>query len=158
MSPTNLSMERSPRRAARWLALVFALVAGCGGMDSSSPDASVDALTACIPGAPSLTYTQLFTRYFADGTPGHCAKSGCHSGPDFNIWDCGTTKSSCYAGMVAQGLINTAMPLQSLIGDPKNSPLSWINPDGPMPFDQRGSFPEGRDAIQAWIRACAPNN
>jgi len=151
----NLLLKRSPRRAAAVLVLALA---ACGGSDNMTPDASVDALTACIPGAPSLTFTQLYARYFAEGTPGHCAKSGCHSGPDFNIWNCGTNKDTCYQGMVGQALINTAMPLNSLLADPRNSPLSWINPSGPMPFDAQGSFPEGRDAIMAWIRACAPNN
>jgi hypothetical protein len=110
--------------------------------------------------APPPTYSELYTRYFAPGTPGHCAKAGCHSDPNHNIWLCGTDKDTCYAGMASpdSGLINTAMPQKSLIADPVLSPLSWIAPEGPMPFDGPGPFPEGRDAILAWVAAGALNN
>ena len=120
------------------------LVAACG---TDTPD-------------PPPTYSELYTRYFAPGTPGHCANSGCHGDPNHVIWLCGTTKDACYAGMTSldAGLINTAVPRLSLIADPVNSPLSWVNPDGPMPMDKPGPFPEGRDAILAWIAAGAPND
>ncbi|HEX8111240.1 MAG TPA: hypothetical protein VF516_26105 [Kofleriaceae bacterium] len=109
---------------------------------------------------PPPTYSELYTRYFAPGTPGHCAMAGCHGDPAHLIWLCGTTKDTCYAGMTSPdaGLINTAVPRLSLIADPRNSPLSWINPNGPMPNDKPGPFPEGRDAILAWIIAGAPND
>jgi len=119
------------------------LVAACG-IDTAGPP----------------TYTELYNRYFARGTPGHCANAGCHSDPLHNIWLCGTDKNTCYAGMTSPdaGLINTAMPQKSLIADMRLSPLSWIAPDGPMPFDGPGPFPEGRDAILAWVAAGALNN
>jgi len=139
-------------RAARALrlAIAAAIVAGCGSSSSPAPDAG-----------PPPTFTELYARYFAPGTPGHCAKSGCHGDPDHNIWLCGTTKETCYAGMVSQGLITLANPTASPLGDPKSSPISWINPNGPMPFDQSSPpapFPEGRDAIRAWVAAGAQNN
>ncbi|HEX3481930.1 MAG TPA: hypothetical protein VHT91_43250 [Kofleriaceae bacterium] len=109
---------------------------------------------------PPPTYSELYTRYFALGTPGHCAMAGCHGDPKHLIWLCGTDKDTCYAGMTSAdaGLINLAMPRLSLMADPVNSPLSWINPNGAMPFDHPGPFPEGRDAILAWIFAGAPND
>ena len=109
---------------------------------------------------PPPTYTELYTRYFAPGTRGHCAKAGCHSDPQHNIWLRGTDKDTCYAGMTSpdSGLINTAVPRRSLIADPVFSPLSWFNPLRPMPFDGPGPFPEGRDAIRAWLDAGALNN
>ena len=55
-------------------------------------------------------------------------------------------QESCYGGMVAAGLIDTRYSMRSLIADPANSPLSWINPNGPMPFDSAGPNPDrGRD-------------
>jgi hypothetical protein len=60
--------------------------------------------------------------------------------------------------MVQVGLIDVKNPSASLIGDLSESPLSWINPTGDMPFDKTGPFPEGRDAILAWVAACAPND
>jgi|ERR1044071_2761255 hypothetical protein len=109
---------------------------------------------------PAPTYSELYTRYFAPGTPGHCATAGCHGDPGHFIWLCGTTKDTCYAGMVSldSRLINTEVPRLSLIADPANSPLSWINPNGAMPMDKPGPFPEGRNAILAWIAAGAPND
>jgi hypothetical protein len=60
--------------------------------------------------------------------------------------------------MVQIGLVNPANPLASLIGDATKSPLAWISPTGNMPFDAAGPFPAGRDAILAWVAACAQNN
>jgi hypothetical protein len=156
MSPTpNIAMRALPCCFTFTFMLVLA---ACGSSSSSS--AGPDAAAPCAPpsgGAP--TYTELFTRYFAPGTPGHCANDACHNG-NFNIWECGFTKDSCYQGMVMAGIINTTTsnPTASPIGDPKLSPLRWINPNGPMPFDTPGPFPEGRDAILAWVAACAQNN
>jgi hypothetical protein len=126
------------------LAMILVLLAACG-TDTAEPPP---------------TYSELYARYFAPGTPGHCATDGCHGGKTYNIWLCGTTKDTCYAGMTSPeaGLINTAVPRLSLIADPRSSPLSWFNPNGPMPYDKPGPFPEGRDAIQAWIFAGAPND
>ncbi|HEX3760702.1 MAG TPA: hypothetical protein VHW23_18435 [Kofleriaceae bacterium] len=126
------------------LAMILALLAACG-TDTADP-------------AP--TYSELYARYFAPGTPGHCATDGCHAGANYVIWICGTTKDTCYAGMTSPdaGLINTAVPRLSLIADPQNSPLSWFNPNGPMPYDHPGPFPEGRDAILAWLAAGARND
>lgn len=109
---------------------------------------------------PPPTYSELYARYFAPGTAGHCANDGCHNGPHYILWVCGDDKDTCYAGMASEnaGLINTVAPKLSLIANPANSPLSWINPNGEMPFDSRGPFPEGRDAILAWIAAGAPND
>ena len=173
MSPPNIAARGRPGllaiavSIAVSIAISFAatLAAGCGGSDRAEPDANAnangDAGPACVPppGNTAPTYTQLFTRYFAPGTAGHCANDACHNGPNFNIWMCGLTKDSCYKGMSTMaGLIDTRNPTASLIGDPRNSPLSWINPNGPMPFDTPGPFPEGRDAILAWVAACAQNN
>jgi hypothetical protein len=104
------------------------------------------------------TYTELFDRYFAKGTPGHCATAGCHASPGFNVWLCGDTKDSCYAGMVEVGLVDPQHPLASLLSNPTQSPLAWINPTGSMPFDMPAPLPAGRDAILAWVAACAPND
>ena len=146
-------------RSQRALLVLLVSLAACGS-DSPGPSPGPDAAPGCVPppGNTAPTYTQLFARYFAPGTPGHCANDNCHNG-QFNTWQCGFTKDSCYRGMATMGgLINTSNPTASVIGDPRNSPLSWINPNGPMPFDTPGPFPEGRDAILAWVAACAQNN
>jgi hypothetical protein len=130
--------------------------------DSTDPDPVPTGPSAmpCVPGAQGSapTYTELFTRYFAQGTPGHCATAGCHANPGLNVWLCGDTKDTCYAGMVAVGLVDPEHPLASLIANPTQSALSWINPTGNMPFDAVAPLPDGRDAILAWVAACAPND
>lgn len=106
---------------------------------------------------PAPTYSQLYDALFAVGTPGHCAKSGCHS-PPIHVWTCGSTKDTCYQGMVKVGLISPADPSMSAIIDPQNSPLAWFNASGPMPFDNPAPNPTGAAAIQAWVAAGAQNN
>ena len=152
MSPTtNLVMNR---RVLRSCLAALVVVAACGS-DSGAPDAA----GVCTPPKTSTapTYSQLYTKYFAAGTPGHCATDGCHLDA-INGWACGTNKDTCYTGMVGIEIISPANPLASVIGDPKNSPLSWINLNGNMPQDTPMAFPEGRDAILAWVAACAQNN
>jgi hypothetical protein len=60
--------------------------------------------------------------------------------------------------MVRAGLINVTNPAHSALGDPQRSPISWVNPGGDMPFDSNTPEPEARDAILAWVAACAPND
>jgi hypothetical protein len=163
LSTTHVpNAPHAPRRATRcWLAVLVLIVAsgvtgaGCG-TEFSVPG---DATAPCVPPADSSapTYTQLYTKYFAPSTPGHCATSECHL-DGVQGWTCGLDKNTCYKGMVDIGLINTKVPAASVIGDPKRSLLSWINPNGTMPQDAVGQFPEGRDAILAWVAACAQNN
>lgn len=142
------------------------LLAACSSDSASeSPDAgspSDASSTACVPptGGSALTYTQLFTTYFAPGTPGHCANAACHGNPG-NTWTCGTTKDTCYAGMVGVGLINTTNPKASLIANTSSSPIRWVNSNpstGIMPADSTAANNAGRDAIIAWVNACAQNN
>ncbi len=143
-STTNLVMKRN---ALRYGLAALVVVAACGSDGGgSTPDAG-----------PPPTYSELYTKYFAVGTPGHCSMATCHADSQ-NGWTCGTTKDMCYAGMVSIGIINPSNPKTSTIGDPANSPLRWINPNGIMPFDMPMAFPEGRDAIKAWVAAGAQNN
>jgi hypothetical protein len=122
------------------------LMAACGG-SRMTPLAGEE-----VAGAP--TYAALYRDFFAVGKPGHCAASACHGEPG-NVWLCGGDAHTCYRGMVEAGLIDPAHPRQSALADTTQSPLSWINPVGDMPFDSAGPFPVGRDAILAWIAAGA---
>lgn len=141
--------------------LSLILLAACGG-GGSSDSPGPDAAGPCVPpaGSTAPTYSELYTRYFAVGTPGHCATTGCHGGANFNIWLCGNDKATCFKGMSTMaGLIDTSNPMASKIADTNTSPLIWIDPvNGVMPQDALGPFPEGRDAILAWVAACAQDN
>ena len=132
------------------------MLAACGTQHDATRDAAVQCTPAVNPSAP--TYTQLYQQYFAAGTPGHCATAMCHANPGDTVWLCGTSPSSCYAGMVQAGLIDPVHPMTSLIANPNQSPLVWINQFGNMPYDAPTPYPPGRDAILAWIAVCAPDN
>jgi len=60
--------------------------------------------------------------------------------------------------MLQAGLIDANSPGASMIADPVRSPLAWVSPNGNMPFDAPTPFPAGRDAIVAWVAACALDN
>ena len=137
-----------PRPCVRWVGWWVAIaLAACGGTDAPAPDAG-----------PPPTFTELYGRYFGAGTAGHCAKGGCHGDPGHQIWLCGQTKDSCYAGMVSQGLITLSNPAGSSIADPARSPIKWINPNGAMPADDPSPNAEAKAAIMSWAAAGAPNN
>jgi hypothetical protein len=137
---------------------------GCGATprrdEPPEPIPSPATASVCVPPADAAapTYGELFTRYFAPGTPGHCATAHCHGSVGANEWVCGDTADSCYRGMVKVGLINPQNPTRSAIANPEQSPLTWVNPSGDMPFDDVGPLPEARDAISAWVAACALND
>jgi hypothetical protein len=126
---------------------------------SSASPPSGPTLPLADEAGPAPSYTELFDTYFAPGTPGHCATAGCHADPGHNVWLCGTTRDTCYAGMLYIGLIDAHDPRRSLIANPSRSPLTWINATGGiMPLDAQGPNEAGRDAISDWVAAGAPDN
>jgi hypothetical protein len=140
----------------RCIAVVIVLASCAGPAPTVAPDSAAPCVPPTAGTAPS--YSELYAKYFAPNTPGHCATAHCHADPGHDTWLCGTDASTCYPGMVQVGLINVKNPTASLIGDASQSPLSWISPTGDMPFDITGPFPDGRDAILAWVAACAQND
>ena len=136
-------------------AAVVGLTVGCTGIGAATtnPDAGGGGGPPDLQPAP--TYSALFGALFDVGTPGHCATAGCHADPGHHVWLCGTTRETCYRGMVAAGLVSASDPVHSVIADPANSPLSWINPNGPMPFDAAGPNPAARAMIVEWVAAGA---
>jgi hypothetical protein len=133
---------------------------GCGATPHRNLPSDSAPIATCVPPTDGTapTYSELFTRYFAPGTPGHCATAHCHANPGANDWVCGDTPDSCYRGMVKVGLIDPQNPTHSAIADANESPLVWVNASGDMPFDAIAPLPEGRDAILAWVAACAQND
>jgi hypothetical protein len=140
---------------ARLALLLGAFTLACGASPEPSPqdtEPSVD-----VANAP--TYSELFDRYFAPDTPGHCATAGCHADPGHTVWRCGPTKDDCYAGMSEVGLIDSTRPARSAIVDVHRSPLTWLNPaGGNMPLDAQGPNPAASEALRAWVAAGARND
>jgi len=128
--------------------------AGPGTTDGGAP---ADSSTPTDAGAgPAPTWTQIYTQYIGPGTPGHCSGTGgCHTNSRGGF-KCGTSKSDCYAGMVAAGLVLTTNGAQSPIGKVGQSPLAWLG--GGMPLDNDAPNPTAAAAVQAWVAAGAKND
>ena len=96
-------------------------------------------------GTVTPTWTSIWTGYFAKGTAGNCAKSGCHS-------QMGTATGG-YSWLAGKGYITaTKAPL----ADPAQSCLSWLG--GNMPPSGATSNAAASSALVAWAAAGAPNN
>ena len=118
-------------------------------------DAGTDAHHDAGDAGP-VTWTSLYATYFGPNTPGHCGNTSCHKTTNTGF-KCGTTKATCYSGLVAAGLVNATTPSKSTIVDPALSPLAWIN-GGPMPKDNAVPNAAAKAALQAWVALGAPNN
>jgi hypothetical protein len=118
------------------------------GDDAGHDSGTVDA-------GATLTWTTIYNEAFAKGTPGHCGNSGCHLTTKSGFL-CGTTAASCLSGMIAKGLIDTTNPKASLLGDPANSPLIWIDSaNGAMPADSSAANAKLAADITAWLSSGA---
>ncbi len=120
-----------------------------GPVDAGPPDSGPE------DAGPSVTWTTIYDEAFAPGTPGHCGNSGCHEKTQSGF-ACGTTASSCLAGMISKGLLDTANPTESTLGNSASSPLRWVNANGVMPLDNTSAEPQLRADIVAWVKAGAP--
>jgi hypothetical protein len=117
----------------------------------AGPDAGAD-------GGPARpTWTALYDKYFGPGTVGHCGNSGCHK-TTRSGFACGTTKTSCYSGMVRKGLVDPANPTRSILGDKNTTPLAWFGTGGPMPKDKAVKNSAAAKAVRAWVLAGAPSD
>jgi hypothetical protein len=146
------------------LALPLALaVVGCsgGGGDATGGSSGTSGVvTDPAPTTPSSakTWTAIYAAYFGPGTPGHCGNSGCHATVRVGF-ACGATKDSCYAGLVAKGLIDPANPSGSLLVDSSRSPVAWFDTtNGIMPKDAPEPNAQAAADIRAWVGAGAKND
>lgn len=111
------------------------------------------------PGNPTgqaYTFTRIYNEILGPGTPGHCSGTGgCHT-QERGGFKCGTTKASCYIGLVQAGLIDPGNPAASVLADPAGSPLVWFG--GGMPLDNPEDNPAAAAAVKSWIAAGAKND
>jgi hypothetical protein len=106
------------------------------------------------------SWTQIYNSYFAPSpasTPGHC--NNCHAGgfPSTKFTP-GPNQDTFYAELVNRKLLDPSNPRGSQLGDPATSPLRWINPNGPMPFDNPAPNDAAKGDILAWLAAGAVND
>ncbi len=125
-------------------------VLSCGNFDGGAPQPT--------------TWTYVYNTYFAPGTAGHCAN--CHGTVAHDSFISGTTKDSCYAGLVTVGQITPASGTTSPIGNPAKSALSWFGPARTlgtginvfMPADNRQLNAAAVAAVCGWVAAGAFND
>ncbi len=126
-----------------------------GGGDASdgaaAPDGAPEAGNVAAP-----TWSQIYALYIGPGTPGHCSGTGgCHTTLRGGF-TCGATKSACFQGLVAAGLVTPANGSASPLGIVGQSPLVWLG--GGMPLDSAAQNPAAAAAVQAWVAAGALDN
>jgi hypothetical protein len=121
---------------------------GDGGGGGQSTGTSTD----------DVTWTLLYNTVFGpNGTSNCSANGGCHTAIQ-NGFKCGTTKASCYDGMVSAGLVTPGSDASSsILVDPQDSPLCG-SLGGTMPKTGQCVSDAQIDKIQAWLAAGAPNN
>jgi hypothetical protein len=125
------------------------------GSSTSDGDAATDASSEA-GSAAAPTWSQIYALYIGPGTPGHCSGTGgCHTTLRGGF-TCGATKSACFQGLVAAGLVTPANGSASPLGVVGQSPLVWLG--GGMPLDSAAQNPAAAAAVQAWAAAGALNN
>jgi hypothetical protein len=140
--------------------LAALLSVGCGtANDAATEGDSEEALDMAKKkdAGPAPTWTQVYGQYFGPGSVGNCASSSCHQ-TNVAGFQCGTTKDTCYQGLVGAGLLNTASPAKSPLISATGSPLLWFNAHtGNMPL---GGAPNAaaKAAVSAWVKAGAQDN
>jgi hypothetical protein len=130
-----------------------------GDVQADAAAAEPDASARTLPPPKGNTWSYLYGTYIAAAdSPGHCGKAGCHQ-KVFHGFKCGNDKDTCYAGLVAVGIVNPGSPARSLLIDPIASPLYWVNPDtGIMPLDNAHPNDQAAADFTAWVVAGATND
>ncbi len=106
--------------------------------------------------ATGPTWSSVYAAYFAPGTPGHCSNAGCHAASRGGF-KCGTTKDTCYQGLIDSQLVSTSLKEKSPIAG-SSSPLVWFNSRGTMPDDNRKANAQAASDIKTWLASGAENN
>jgi hypothetical protein len=135
--------------------VAYGLTAG-GPPDAGAPDVGPGRESGVDAAGVAPTFTQLYNTYLGPGTPGHCNNAGCHASTPRGGFLCGTTKSSCYAGLVSAGLVTPGPNAASSPLGSDQSPLAWFG--GGMPLDDPSPNDTAAAAVTAWLAAGALNN
>jgi len=129
----------------------------CGGSPGSSTSSSA-ASSSSSSGGSATTWTELYSTVFGPSGTSNCSRNGgCHTNSQSGF-KCGSTKASCYNGMVSSGLVNTgASASSSPLVDPSQSPLCG-SLGGNMPKGGACVTASELSQIQSWLGAGAQNN
>jgi hypothetical protein len=131
----------------------------CGGGGGGTGGGTTSSTTTTgSGGGGGVTWTQLYNGIFGpSGTSSCVAGGGCHTVLQGGF-KCGTSKSSCYNGIVGSGLVTTgAQAPSSVIADPAQSPLCG-SLGGNMPKGGTCVTSTQIQQIKSWLADGAPNN
>lgn len=104
---------------------------------------------------PAVTWSTVYTTYFAAGTIGKC--QNCHAGPATATRPYfGTSADEMYTGLQNAALLNGGGAAR--LGDGATSPLIWCNPNGTMPRGALTPNDEACKAVRSWLAAGAQKN
>jgi hypothetical protein len=104
-----------------------------------------------------VTWTQLYTEIFGPGGTSDCTGGGCHTNSKGGF-KCGTTKASCYTGIVNTPYVNP--------GANAGASAITVANQSPLCGSLNGNMPQGGTCvtsaqvaeIQSWLDAGAQNN
>jgi hypothetical protein len=105
-----------------------------------------------------VTWTQIYTAMFGPSGTSSCVKNGgCHTNTQSGF-KCGTSKSTCYNGIISSGLVTAGGGASSSsLVDPQTSPLCG-SLGGNMPKNGTCISSAQLTQIKSWLAAGAPNN
>jgi hypothetical protein len=130
----------------------------CGGGSTSSSSSSSSSTSSSTSSGGGVTWTQLYNGIFGPtGTSSCVAGGGCHTFTQSGF-KCGTSKSTCYTGMVNAGLVTPGSSASSsTLADPATSPLCG-SLGGSMPKGGTCVTSSQVNQIKSWLASGAPNN
>lgn len=132
---------------------------GTGGGGGAGGEGGAESSASSTGSATGdVTWTLLYNTVFGpNGTSNCSANGGCHTAIQ-NGFKCGTTKSSCYDGLVSAGLVTPgADASSSLLVEPGSSPLCG-SLGGGMPKIGKCVSDSQLAKIEEWLAAGAQND
>jgi hypothetical protein len=105
-----------------------------------------------------VTWTELYGSYFGIGAPADCSRNGgCHTNSKSGF-KCGSSKSTCYSGIVSAGYVSPgAGASSSALADPSQSCLNG-SLGGNMPTSGYSFNSSDVAKIQSWLGNGAQND
>ncbi len=141
------------------LLVAFPILSACSVTTTPAPAPAamnMDAGVMMDPPPDPGTWSYVYLNDIGPGTPGHCGDSGCHSSSRGRFL-CGSTKDSCYAGLIASGLVSTSLKEKSALAS-KTGVLAWFDPSGGMPQDEAKPNAQAAADVIDWLKAGAQND
>jgi hypothetical protein len=130
----------------------------CDAASSSGSSSSSSASSSSSGSGGAVTWTTLYGTIFGPTGTSSCVRNGsCHTN-DQSGFACGTTKTSCYTGMINKGLITPgASASSSELVNPSSSPLCG-SLGGAMPQGGTCVTSAQVSEIEAWLASGAPDD